>query len=126
MVNVVDDAGDDRANRGPFHAENLSRGDALAEHEDPVAGPRAIALLGEAVRETGTAFVDQLVDDLASPANRQQLEQLLHDLIGAAKGEGEQLDQLIRDTLMDVLEQVKAQIAVQQWKLEEQDGPEKS
>ncbi|MGB1921956.1 MAG: hypothetical protein ACPHM2_01920, partial [Alcanivorax sp.] len=92
----------------------------------PVAGPRAIALLGEAVRETGTAFVDQLVDDLASPANRQQLEQLLHDLIGAAKGEGEQLDQLIRDTLMDVLEQVKAQIAVQQWKLEEQDGPEKS
>lgn len=92
----------------------------------PVAGPRAIALLGEAVRETGTAFVDQLVDDLASPANRPQLEQLLHDLIGAAKGEGEQLDQLIRETLLDVLEQVKAQMAVQQWKQEEQDGPGKS
>jgi hypothetical protein len=28
--------------------------------------------------------------------------------------------------LLDVLEQVKAQMAVQQWKLEEQDGPEKS
>ncbi|MCG8393741.1 MAG: ion transporter [Pseudomonadales bacterium] len=92
----------------------------------PVAGPRAIALLGDAVRETGSAFVDQLVDDLASPANRPQLEQLLHDLIGAAKGNGEQLDSLIRDTLLDVLEQVKAQIAVQQWKLEEQDAPEKS
>ena len=46
MVNVVDDAGDDRANRGPFHAENLSRGDALAEHEDPVAGPCANCING--------------------------------------------------------------------------------
>jgi len=88
----------------------------------PVAGPRAIALLGEAVRETGSAFVDQLVDDLASPAHRPQLEQLLHDAIGAAMGEeGEQLDSLVRDTLMDILEQIKQQVAVQQWKLEEQD-----
>ncbi|MED5388018.1 MAG: ion transporter [Pseudomonadota bacterium] len=92
----------------------------------PVAGPRAIALLGDAVRETGSAFVDQLVDDLASPANRPQLEQLLHDVIGAAKGEGEQLDLLIRETLLDVLDQVKSQVAVQQWKQEEQDAPEKS
>ncbi len=92
----------------------------------PVAGPRAIALLGDAVRETGSAFVDQLVDDLASPANRPQLEQLLHDLINAAGGEGEQLDALVRDTLLDVLEQVKSQVAVQQWKLEEGDESVKS
>ena len=92
----------------------------------PVAGPRAIALLGDAVRETGSAFVDQLVDDLASPANRPQLEQLLHDLIDAAGGEGEQLDALVRDTLLDILEQVKNQVAVQQWKLEEGDESEKS
>ncbi len=86
----------------------------------PVAGPRAIALLGDAVRETGSAFVDQLVEDLASPANRPQLEQLLHDVLGAARGEGEQLDELLRDTLLDILEQIKQQVAVQQWKLEEQ------
>ena len=92
----------------------------------PVAGPRAIALLGDAVRETGSAFVDQLVDDLASPANRPQLEQPLHDLINAAGGEGEQLDALVRDTLLDVLEQVKSQVAVQQWKLEEGDESVKS
>lgn len=92
----------------------------------PVAGPRAIALLGDAVRETGSAFVDQLVDDLASPANRPQLEQLLHDLLNAAGGEGEQLDALVRDTLLDVLEQVKNQVAVQQWKLEEGDESVKS
>ncbi|MGB2337131.1 MAG: ion transporter, partial [Alcanivorax sp.] len=80
----------------------------------------------DAVRETGSAFVDQLVDDLASPANRPQLEQLLHDLIDAAGGEGEQLDALVRDTLLDVLEQVKNQVAVQQWKLEEGDESVKS
>lgn len=88
----------------------------------PVAGPRAIALMGEAVRETGTAFVDQLVDDVASPANRPQLEQLLNDLLEAAGGEGEQLNSLIRETLVDVLDQVKTQVAVQQWKLEEDDN----
>ncbi|MGB2247632.1 MAG: ion transporter [Alcanivorax sediminis] len=85
----------------------------------PVAGPRAIALLGEAVRETGSAFVDQLVDDLATPANRPQLEQLLHDVLDAARGDGEQLDDLLRDTLLDILEQIKQQVAVQQWKLAE-------
>ena len=86
----------------------------------PVAGPRAIGLLGEAVRETGSAFVDQLVDDLGSAANRPQLEQLLHDVLDAARGEGEQLDDLLRDTLIDVIEQIKQQVAVQQWKLVEQ------
>ena len=44
----------------------------------------------------------------------------------AAGGEGEQLDALVRDTLLDVLEQVKNQVAVQQWKLEEGDESVKS
>ncbi|MZR61592.1 ion transporter [Alcanivorax sp. DP30] len=86
----------------------------------PVAGPRAIALLGDAVRETGSAFVDQLVDDLSSSANRPQLEQLLHDVLDAARGDGERLDDLLRDTLLDILEQIKQQVSVQQWKLAEQ------
>ncbi|MDX1804183.1 MAG: ion transporter [Alcanivorax sp.] len=89
----------------------------------PVAGPRAIGLLGEAVRETGTAFVDQLVDDLASPASRPQLEALFSDLIDAAiSGDRRQLDSLVRDTLLDVLEQVKMQVAVQRWK-DQENGP---
>lgn len=88
----------------------------------PVAGPRAIALLGDAVRETGSAFVDQLVDDLSTPANRPQLERLLHDVLDAARGDGEQLDELLRDTLLDILDQIKQQVGVQQWKLEEQVG----
>ncbi|EKF74833.1 hypothetical protein A11A3_06360 [Alcanivorax hongdengensis A-11-3] len=90
----------------------------------PVAGPRAIALLGEAVRETGTAFVDQLVDDLASPASRPQLEQLFQDMLSAAIGDDRQaLDSMLRDTLLDILEQIKVQVAVQQWKLEENPPP---
>ncbi|MED5239238.1 MAG: ion transporter [Pseudomonadota bacterium] len=86
----------------------------------PVAGPRAIALVGDAVRETGSAFVDQLVEDLSSQANRAQLEQLFHDVLDASRGDGEQLDELLRDTLLDILEQIKQQVAVQRWKLEEQ------
>lgn len=88
----------------------------------PVAGPRAIALLGETVRQIGTAFVDQLVDDVANPAHRGRLDALLTDLISQAGGDREQLNTLIQSTALDVLEQVKAEVRVQQWKLDEAEG----
>lgn len=88
----------------------------------PIAGPRALALLGDAVRETGTALVDQFVDDLSSPTNRVHLEQFIHDIIKASQGDAPQLNALLRETLLEILEQVKHQIAVQQWKASEQDA----
>ena len=88
----------------------------------PVAGPRALALLGDTVRELGVALTDQLVEDLTDPANRDTLDDLIDGILRHAAGDREQLDQLIRDTLLDVLDQVKAQVAVQQWKVDAEEG----
>lgn len=87
----------------------------------PVAGPRAVALLGESVRDIGTALVDQFIDDLTAPTHRARLDQLTSDLIGhvAARRDGS-LDSLVRATLIDILEEVKKEVAVKQWKLDEQ------
>lgn len=86
----------------------------------PVAGPRAIALIGDAVRDVGVALLDQLIKDIAHPDHRDTVDRLLNDLIEHAAGDSEQLNALVRDTLLDIIEQIKAQVAVQNWKLEEE------
>ncbi|MGB1219896.1 MAG: ion transporter [Alcanivoracaceae bacterium] len=83
----------------------------------PVAGPRAVALVRDAVRKGGLALADQFVEDLADPHNRHHLDQLLDSLISELAGDRTTLNQLTRDTLLDILEQVKIQVGVQQWKL---------
>lgn len=82
----------------------------------PVAGPRTLALLSDTSRELGLAIADQLVEDMAAPENRDDLDQFLDSLIAELAGNRAALNSLVRDTLLDVLEQVKVQVAVQQWK----------
>ena len=82
----------------------------------PVAGPRALALLGDTVRELGVALTDQLVDDLTNPENRETLDALVDGILRHAAGDRHELDRLLRETLLDILDQVKIQVAVQQWK----------
>lgn len=86
----------------------------------PGAGPRTMALLRDTVKELGVALSDQLVEDLENPANRSTVDQLLDDLLRRLGGEREQLDGLVRDTLLEVLDEVKAHVAIQRWKLGEQ------
>lgn len=87
----------------------------------PVAGPRALSLLGDTVRDTGTAIVDQVIDDIASPANREHLHGLVDDLLIASGGDRHSLNSLVRETLLEILDHVQDQVAVQHWK-EDQDG----
>jgi hypothetical protein len=86
----------------------------------PVAGPRAIALLGDTVREIGTALVDQMVEDISNPTYRSRLDEVLDSLITQAAGDRGRLNDLVRDTTLDILEQVKIEVNVKQWKLAEQ------
>ncbi len=86
----------------------------------PVAGPRAIALIGETVRELGTALTDQLVDDITNPDYRERLDELLTMVITQAGGDRAELNDLVQSTTLDVLEQVKAEVNVKQWKLAEE------
>lgn len=86
----------------------------------PVAGPRAIALIGETVRELGTALADQFVDDLTNPDYRSELDELLTLVITQAGGDREQLNELVQQTTLDILEEVKAEVNVKQWKLAEE------
>lgn len=90
----------------------------------PVAGPRTLQLLGDTVRELGVALVDQLVEDLTVPAHRTQLDNLIADLLSHANVEGNtQVDTLLRELLIEILEQVKIQVAVQHWKMTDAAGP---
>ncbi|HAD45059.1 MAG: ion transporter [Alloalcanivorax venustensis] len=85
----------------------------------PVAGPRAIALLGDTVRDGGTALVAQIVEDISAPANRQRLDALVDNLLVASSGGGEQLNEMVKETLLEILDHVKDQVAVQHWKEED-------
>jgi hypothetical protein len=82
----------------------------------PVAGPRAIALLGETVRDAGTALVAQLVEDISDPAYRPRLDALIDTVLTASGGDNAEVSEMIRQTLLEVLEHVKQQVAVQHWK----------
>ncbi len=82
----------------------------------PVAGPAAIALLGETVRDAGTVLVDQFVADVTSPAHREQLDTLIDSLFSVGHGGRRQLNELVRETLVEILDQVQTQVSVQHWK----------
>ena len=82
----------------------------------PGAGPRLLATLSSQTEEIGLAFADQLIADLRNPAHRQTLDEVLESIIIRAGGDRRVLDQLVRDTLLDLLDQVKKQVAVQQWR----------
>ena len=86
----------------------------------PGAGPRTMALLRDTVRELGVALSDQVIEDLEDPANRETVDRLLDDLLRRLGGGREQLDSLVRDTLLEILDEVKAHVAIQRWKVGEQ------
>lgn len=101
--------------------EAIARTDAGARLAAmPVAGPRAIALIGETVRELGTALTDQLVDDITNPDYRERLDELLTMVVTQAGGDRAELNELVQSTTLDILEQVKAEVNVKQWKLAEE------
>lgn len=82
----------------------------------PVVGPRVVMLVSETVRELGSALVEQLISDLTQAENRAKLDEVLITLFEDAAIETEQINQLVSDTLLDILEQIKAEVAKQQWK----------
>jgi len=84
----------------------------------PGAGTRLMAALSDQTEEIGLAFADQLIEDLTEPDNRPTLDAVLEGILVRAGGDRNVLDSLIRDTLVDLLDQVKAQVAVQQWRLD--------
>lgn len=82
----------------------------------PVAGPRAISLLGNTVRELGLALSDQLVADLNNPAKRPALEETLLEMLNSNNLPSDpDLDAMIRQALLDIIEEIKAQVAIKHW-----------
>jgi hypothetical protein len=80
--------------------------------------PFAGRLLRQQVQQLGLALVDALVDDLSAPENQTHINQVLDSLL---QTEGDKpLTPLVQDILYGAIEQIKRQIAVQQWKLEEE------
>ena len=84
----------------------------------PGAGPKLFDTFSSQAEEIGLAFADQLIADLQNPEHRETLDAVLESILIRAGGDRQVLDKLIQDTLLDLLEQIKQQIAVKQWKLQ--------
>lgn len=95
--------------------------DEVLEQSAAGKGLRALPFAGRLVRQQvqqlGLALVDALVDDISAPENQTHINQVL-DAFLQTEG-GELLTPLLQDILFGAIEQIKRQIAVQQWKLEE-------
>ena len=89
----------------------------------PGAGPRLLETVSAQAEEIGLALADQLIADLRDPANRATLDSIVESILIRAGGDRKVLDRLIRDTLLDLLEQVKEQVAIQQWRLDNSVNP---
>ncbi len=86
----------------------------------PIAGPKAIALLGDTTQDVATALLDQIIKDLENPENRTEVYDLINQLLDHMSGERHSLEESVRTTLLEVIEQIKAQVRLQQWKLRDQ------
>jgi hypothetical protein len=82
--------------------------------------PFAQKVLRRQVQELGLALVDNLARDISAPENRKQMNSLLDSLLHL---EGDKpLTPLLQEIVQDTIEQIKQQVAVQQWKLGNQEN----
>lgn len=89
----------------------------------PGAGPRLMRTLADRTEEFGLALADQLVADLSDPASRPTLDAVVESILIRAGGDRRRLDALVRDTLVDLLEEVKRQVNVKHWRLQQDTTP---
>lgn len=80
--------------------------------------PLASRLIKQQVQEVGLALVDSLVDDIDKPASRKRLNAVLDSML-ATPGD-KPLTPILQDIIYAIIEQIKAQVAVQQWKIGEE------
>lgn len=78
--------------------------------------PFASRLLRQQIRSFGLALADSVTEDLTSPNGITKISELIDSAI--QQDEGEPLTPLIQSIVFDVIEQIKAQVAIQQWKLD--------
>lgn len=111
-----------RAHRGDLETYLAELTDEVLAHS--TAGrqlrylPLAGRLIKQQVQEVGLALVDSLVDDIDKPASREQLNALLDSMLTTAGDKP--LTPILQDIIYDIIEQIKAQVLVQQWKRDEE------
>ncbi|CBL46298.1 Conserved hypothetical protein [gamma proteobacterium HdN1] len=93
-----------------------SRGGRQLQHL-PFAGN----LVRQQVQQLGLALVDSVVNDISAPENQAKLQQVLEAFLQSQNDAP--LMPLIKEVVFDIIEQIKAQVAIQQWKLEEPADP---
>lgn len=78
--------------------------------------PFASRIIRQQVRQIGLALVDGIAHDVSNPDNHEKLVELLDSIIKIETEEP--LTPLIQDIIYDVIEQIKAQVAIKQWRQE--------
>ncbi len=87
----------------------------------PLVGGMITGNLEKAISDIVYYVITGLVEDLASPRNRPVVENVADITINALlmQEEDQRLDAIVNDVIVQSLELVKEQVAVQQWKLRE-------
>lgn len=78
--------------------------------------PFASRIIRQQVQQIGLALVDGIANDISDPANRDQLVNMLDAIIKVETEEP--LTPLVQDIIFDIIEQIKAQVSVKQWRLD--------
>lgn len=89
----------------------------------PIVGGVVTNNLGNTICDTVDSVVDECFQDLASPGNKEVVNDVAHlvlDSVISKEEEHSQLNDVIRDIVVEALELIKDQVRIQQWKVQEE------
>lgn len=87
-------------------------------HQLPIAGKQLETLINRSTKDFGLALVDELTANITDPSNRHKLNQVLDSFLQGKDANDAPLTPLLQEIIFGIIEQVKTQIAVQNWKLD--------
>lgn len=88
----------------------------------PIVGSVVTNNLEKTVCDLVDSVVDECFQDLASPGNKEVVEDVTHLVLDSftAEHEDNQLNYLVKDMVIQALEIVKEHVGIQQWKIKEE------
>lgn len=87
----------------------------------PIAGTRLRLRISETVKEVIESILNEVVEDVESPNNKQVLETLILDIAHLVMPEGDDLNDFVQQIINEVLDEVIAQVAIKRWQQELED-----
>lgn len=84
----------------------------------PIAGARFRVRVSETVSDLTDTLLTQILADLQNPEHKEFISFLLLDLVEKIAPDGQDLNQLIQQSVHEILDEVIIQVGVKRWRLE--------